>query len=90
MKVSWKEGDAEAKRWIDDVEEDLRSVSVKRWRKRGFDRIEWAAMVTEVKAKYLGTVELLEEEEEMPFGFEALKTLTLEGKQTCRNVGLTR
>ena len=33
-------------RWIDDMEEYLRSVGVKRWRKR-----EWAAVVKEAKAK---------------------------------------
>jgi hypothetical protein len=38
-------------RWIDDVEEDLRSVGVKRWRMRGMDRREWAAVVKEAKAK---------------------------------------
>jgi hypothetical protein len=39
-------------KWIDDVEEDLRSVGVKRWRKRTLDRREWAAMMREAKAKF--------------------------------------
>ena len=39
-------------KWIDDVEEDLRSMGVKRWRKRTLDRREWAAMVREAKAKF--------------------------------------
>jgi hypothetical protein len=38
-------------RLIDDVEEDLRSMGVKRWRKRAMDRREWAAIVKEAKAK---------------------------------------
>ena len=38
-------------RWIDDVEEDLRSIGVKRWRKRALDRREWDAVVKEAKAK---------------------------------------
>jgi hypothetical protein len=38
-------------RWIDDMEEDLRSVGVKRWRKRALDKREWAAVVKEAKAK---------------------------------------
>jgi hypothetical protein len=33
------------------VEEDPRSVGVKRWRKRALDRREWAAIVKEAKAK---------------------------------------
>ena len=39
-------------RWIDDVEEDRRSVGVKRRRMRGMDRREWAAIVKEIKAKH--------------------------------------
>jgi hypothetical protein len=36
-------------RWIDDVEEDLRSKGVQRWRKRAMDRREWAAIVTDAQ-----------------------------------------
>jgi hypothetical protein len=39
-------------RWIDDVEEDLRSMGVKRWRKRTLDRRERVAIVKEAKAKF--------------------------------------
>jgi hypothetical protein len=39
-------------RWIDDVEEDLRSMGVKRWRNRALDRREWAAMEKKAKAKH--------------------------------------
>ena len=38
-------------RWIDDVGEDLTSMGVKRWRRRALDRLEWAAIVKEAKAK---------------------------------------
>jgi hypothetical protein len=38
-------------RWIDDVESDLRNMSVKRWRSRALDRTEWASIVREPKAK---------------------------------------
>jgi hypothetical protein len=29
------------KRWLDDVEDDLRKMEVKRWRKKAMDRTEW-------------------------------------------------
>jgi hypothetical protein len=29
------------KRWLDDVEDDLRKMEVKRWRKNAMDRTEW-------------------------------------------------
>jgi hypothetical protein len=38
-------------RCTDDVEEDLRSMGVKIWRKRALDRREWAAIVKEAKEK---------------------------------------
>jgi hypothetical protein len=38
-------------RWVDNMEEDLWSVGVKRWRKRALDRREWATIVKEANAK---------------------------------------
>jgi hypothetical protein len=29
------------KRWLDDVEADLRKMKVKRWRRKAMDRTEW-------------------------------------------------
>jgi hypothetical protein len=29
------------KRWLDDVEDDLRKTGVKRWRLKAMDRTEW-------------------------------------------------
>ena len=41
-------------RWINDVEDDLRKLGVKRWRRKATDREEWASIVTEIKAKLKG------------------------------------
>ena len=41
-------------RWIDDVEDDLRKLGVKRWRAKALDREEWASIVMEAKAKLKG------------------------------------
>ena len=41
-------------RWINDVEEDLRKLGVKRWRTRALDREEWASIISEAKAKLKG------------------------------------
>jgi hypothetical protein len=38
-------------RWINDVEDELRKLGVKRWRTKALDRVEWAAIVREAKAK---------------------------------------
>ena len=38
-------------RWIDDVEDDLRKLGVKRWRAKALDREEWALIIREAKAK---------------------------------------
>jgi hypothetical protein len=41
-------------RWINDVEDDLRKLGVKRWRKKVLEREEWAAIIKEAKAKLKG------------------------------------
>ena len=41
-------------RWINDGEDDLRKLGVKRWRKKALDREEWASIITEAKAKLKG------------------------------------
>jgi hypothetical protein len=41
-------------RWINDVEDDLRKLGVKRWRRKALDRVEWASIVREGKAKLKG------------------------------------
>jgi hypothetical protein len=38
-------------RWINDVEDDLRKLGVKRWRTKGLDRVEWASIIREAKAE---------------------------------------
>jgi hypothetical protein len=41
-------------RWINNVEEDLRKLVVKRWRTKALDREEWASIIREAKAKLKG------------------------------------
>jgi hypothetical protein len=41
-------------RWINDVEDDLRKLGVKRRRTRALDRVEWASIIREAKAKLKG------------------------------------
>ena len=41
-------------RWIDDVEDDLRNPSVKRWTVKALDREEWASLIRKAKAKLKG------------------------------------
>jgi len=41
-------------RWINDVEDDLRKLGVKRWRTKALDREEWASIIREAKAKLKG------------------------------------
>jgi len=38
-------------RWINDVEDDLRRLGVKRWRKKALDREEWASIIRVAKPK---------------------------------------
>jgi hypothetical protein len=41
-------------RWINDVEDDLRKLGVKRWRTKALDRVEWLSIIREAKAKLKG------------------------------------
>jgi hypothetical protein len=41
-------------RWFDDVEDDLRNMGIKRWRIKALDRVEWASLIKETKAKLKG------------------------------------
>jgi len=41
-------------RWIDDVEDNLWKLGVKRWRAKALDREEWASIIREAKAKMKG------------------------------------
>ena len=41
-------------RWIDDVEDNLRKLGVKRWRAKVLDREDWASIIREAKAKLKG------------------------------------
>ena len=41
-------------RWINDVEDDLRKLGVKRWRTKALNREEWASIIREAKAKLKG------------------------------------
>jgi hypothetical protein len=41
-------------RWINGVEDDLRKLGVKLWRAKALDRVEWASIVREGKAKLKG------------------------------------
>jgi hypothetical protein len=36
-------------RWLDDMENDLRVMKVKSWRKRAQNREEWASVIKEAK-----------------------------------------
>jgi hypothetical protein len=42
-------------RWLNDVEDDLRMLGVKRWRRRkALEREEWALVIKEAKVKLKG------------------------------------
>jgi hypothetical protein len=41
-------------RWINDVEDDLRKLGVKRRKTKILDRVEWASIIREAKAKPKG------------------------------------
>jgi hypothetical protein len=37
--------------WLNDVEDDLRKLGVKRWRTKALEREEWASIIKEAKVK---------------------------------------
>jgi hypothetical protein len=41
-------------RWINNVDDDLRKLGVKRWRTKALDREEWASIIREANAKLKG------------------------------------
>jgi len=41
-------------RWINDVEDDLRKLGVKRWRRKALNGEEWASIIREAKVKLKG------------------------------------
>ena len=41
-------------RWVNDVEDDLRKLGVKRWRTKALEREEWTSITKEAKAKLKG------------------------------------
>jgi hypothetical protein len=41
-------------RWINHMEDDLRKLGVKQWRTKALDRVEWASIIREAKAKLKG------------------------------------
>jgi hypothetical protein len=41
-------------RWINDVEDDRRMFGVKRWRRKAWEREEWAFGIKEAKVKLKG------------------------------------
>jgi hypothetical protein len=41
-------------RWINEAEDGLRKLGVKRWRTKALEREEWASIIKEAKAKLKG------------------------------------
>jgi hypothetical protein len=41
-------------RWINDAEDDLRKLAVKRWRTKALNREEWASIIMEAEVKLKG------------------------------------
>jgi len=40
--------------WINDVEDELRKLGVKRWKTKALEREEWASIIKKAKAKLKG------------------------------------
>ena len=56
-------------RWIDDVEDDLRKIGVKRWRAKALDREEWASIIRKTKGKLNGAVALEDDDDRFTLHF---------------------
>jgi hypothetical protein len=41
-------------RWINDVEDNVRKIGVKRWRTKALEREEWASIIKKTNAKLKG------------------------------------
>jgi hypothetical protein len=41
-------------RWLHDVETDIKTLAIKRWRLKTQDRKEWTVILREAKAKFKG------------------------------------
>jgi hypothetical protein len=41
-------------RWLDDVEDDIKALGIRRWRIKAQDRNEWTAINREAKVKLKG------------------------------------
>ena len=42
------------KRWIDDLESDLRSLGIRNWKAKARNRDQWKAVVREAKVHFTG------------------------------------
>ena len=45
------EGSRRAGRWLDGVEEDLRTLGIRGWRRRALDRNRWTEVLTAARAQ---------------------------------------
>jgi hypothetical protein len=50
-------------RWLDDVDDDIKALGIRRWRIKAQDRNEWTAIKREAKVKLKGREATGEEEE---------------------------
>jgi hypothetical protein len=52
LSTSWKKKSKKTKlKWLDCIENDLKSMGVKRWRKKAKDRSVWAIILKEAVVK---------------------------------------
>ena len=51
---SGRRRDGPRKRWIDDLESDLRILGIRNWKAKARNRNEWKAVVREAKVHFTG------------------------------------